>query len=460
MRRLFPILATFAACQEYTLKSDDVDDPGPIDDSDPAIEIGQPDIEVEPAEIRFGGQPPGCAAPDQTITIVNVGDAKLNVSSATLTGAGSGTFTLSDPGPWKLAPKESVQVNVSFTPDDYGDFDKVRVEVASNDPDEALVKVRAFGEGTDAVFREQIFEQGLASSVDVLWVIDTSESMLDEQQKLGRAIGTFIQSFVNLGLDYHIGITSTDVSGTGLNGELAGPWMYGSATGGQTDQVVISTFESQAALGALGSADEKGFAATKRALTAPLTNNAPNKDFLRADATLAVVVVSDEDDRDATGELSGTMNAAVVNDFVTWAQGRKTDPNDVTFSAMAGPSSGGLSACGSLASQATAAPAYNKAVRDTHGVWSNICNFDITPFLTHLSFVAAGLDFRFELAEQPLSFSPSAITVTVDGQEVPYGALNGWTYDQNEQAVELHGSEIPGPGSTVVISYPVDGECN
>lgn len=453
-----PLVLALAACQEFTITPGDKDPIDVPEDSDVVIPVGQPDIQVSPEELRFGGLPPSCPAEPQTITIANKGDAKLQVSGAELKGLGNGAFTLSEPGPWTVPPGKSVDVEVSFTPLDYFTYDRVRIAVTSDDPDEEVVEVATLGEGADAVFREERFDQGLASKVDVLWVIDTSESMVDEQQKLGQAINVFIRSFVNLGLDYHIGVTSTDVTNTGLDGELAGPWMYGSSSGGMTEQQVITEFKSQANLGAGGSADEKGFAAMKRALTAPRTNNAPNQGFLRPDATLAVVAISDEDDREATGELSGTMNAQTVNQYVSWLQGLKADPGDVTFSAMAGPASGGLSACG-FTGGATAAPAYNKAARDTYGVWSSICTFDINPFLTHLSFVAAGLEFRFELSDTPASFSPSAITVTVDGQAVPYGAVDGWTYDQTTNAIELHGSAIPDPGESVVISYPVEGSC-
>lgn len=464
MRPSLPLVLTLVACQEYTITPDKPEDPEPPVDTDVVVAVGQPDIEVSPAELRFGGLPPNCFTEPQILTITNKGDARLEVDSASLAGRGNEAFALSEAGPWKLRPGETVEVEVTFGPLDYVAYETVRVEVASNDPDEAVVKVPARGEGAEATYREDLFSQGLATAVDVLWVVDTSESMLDEQQALGRKMNVFISSFVNLGLDYHLAVTSTDMLSTGLQGEFAGPWM----SSADAPATVASTFESQVvSLGAAGSADEKGFAAAKAALSGAPSTRAPNQGFLRADATLAIVAVSDEDDRDATPELPGaSMNARVVNDFVTWLQGRKADPGDVTFSSMSGPASGGLSACAvSTGRSATAAPAYFKATRDTGGVWSNICNFDVTPFLQHLSFVAAGLEFRFPLSGEPLSVSPAVFTVEVtdaDGNvtELPFDALDGWTYDSSENAVETHGSGIPEPGSSVRITYPVESSCD
>ena len=47
-------------------------------------------------------------------------------------------------------------------------------------------------------------------SVDVLWVIDNSCSMTEEQQALTDNFNKFVQYFVGSGLDYHIGVVSTN----------------------------------------------------------------------------------------------------------------------------------------------------------------------------------------------------------------------------------------------------------
>lgn len=453
MRRLF-LLAPFvlAACaQDIAIAPKDSDVPVPAD-TDVALPVLQPDIEVTPTTLSFGSLPPNCAADDQEVTVKNVGEAPLNVTSLSLDGAGNAAFNLNKTGPLHIAPGDSVKFKVGFEAADYVQYDKVKVLVASNDPDEKLVKVGVSGEGANAAFKEELFIQESASAVDVLWVIDNSGSMEDTIRQLANAMNTFIQSFVNLGMDYQIAVVTTDMANPAESGHFMGP-IIKSATFSPAD--AVAEFRSQTSQGFSGSPDEMGLSASMAALSAPLVTGS-NAGLIRSNATLAVVVISDEEDS------SGYGPPTYSNDFptnppayISWLKSLKSNPDDVTFSGMVGPTSG---TCGGI-QIVSAAPRYHQVINGTHGVWSNICQLDINPFLTHLSYVAAGLEFRFELTETPVNTSPSAITVTVDGVVVPYGAINGWTYDATTNAIQLHGDAIADPGEAIVIRYPYDSGC-
>ena len=107
---------------------------------------------------------------------------------------------------------------------------------------------------------------------------------------------------------------------------------------------------------------------------------------------------------------------------------------------------------------ATFAPRYHDVIDATKGVWGDICQYQYQPFLTFLAYVAAGL-----IVEYPLDRVPSAvggIQVLVDGVSVPYGAVDGWTYDANQNRVVLNGDSIPDPGAVIVIEYPYATECD
>lgn len=454
MRRVLLILPLLvAACaQDIGIAPKDSDIPVPAD-TDVALPALQPDIEVSPSTLTFGSLPPNCPADEKEVTITNVGEAALNVSSLALDGAGNSAFSINKTGPFRLAPGDSVKFKVGFEAADYVRYDKVKVVVSSNDPDEAVVKVGTSGEGANAAFLEDLFIQESASAVDVLWVIDNSCSMEDTIGKVGNAMSTFINAFVNLGLDYQIGVVTTDMANAAESGKLMGDII---ATSTHTPAQAVAEFKVQTSQGFLGSADEMGLAASKAALSPPLSTGV-NAGLIRSNATLAVVVVSDEEDSSAYG--SPAVNPA---GYITWLQSLKADPHDVSFSGMVGPRSGGLAACGGgviTGTSAAAAPRYHDVITGTFGVWGNLCNFDINPFLTHLSYVAAGLEFRFELSDVPVSTSPTAITVTVDGVVIPYGAINGWTYDATTNEIQLHGTAIADPGEAIVIRYPYDSGC-
>ena len=58
--------------------------------------------------------------------------------------------------------------------------------------------------------KKQLMSGGSARPVDILFVIDNSNSMLDEQQNLDSNFGIFISKLVNAGADYRIAVVTTD----------------------------------------------------------------------------------------------------------------------------------------------------------------------------------------------------------------------------------------------------------
>ncbi|HMV66186.1 MAG TPA: choice-of-anchor D domain-containing protein [Myxococcota bacterium] len=445
MRPTCLLLLSLAACQEITIKTVPPEIPEPEDSDTPEPPATAPDIQVEPTELNFGAFPANCAAEPQKVTITNIGDAELEVSEITLNGPESAVFDLRV-APRTLAPGESFKAQVGFTPTGWEVYNQARVQVLSNDPDEPTVNVNLIGEGAEDAIWEQHWTQLQAASVDVLFVVDNSGSMSDNLRELANSFRVFIQQFDNLGLNYHIAVTTTDMDRADA-GTFVGPVI----TARSADPV--GEFRTQTALGAEGSGDERGRDAAHAALTAPLVN-AANSGFLRTDANLAIVVVSDEDD--------SSVNITVPA-FNNWLNNLKGNPDLTSFSGMVGPDNGGGFGLGFACSvlgggDATFAPRYHDVIDATKGVWGDICQYQYQPFLTFLAYVAAGL-----IVEYPLDRVPSAvggIQVLVDGVSVPYGAVDGWTYDANQNRVVLNGDSIPDPGAVIVIEYPYATECD
>lgn len=445
MARLLALLPlVLAACAEdirIAPKPDDL----PDEDTDDGLAVLQPDITVSPMELRFGIRPPSCDPLEHTITVRNDGEAPLDVTNIRLGGTGRVAYTI-DFTAQSLDPGQEFQATISFQPNNEIPYNGALVEVLSNDPDEPQVDVDLRGEGGPAVFREELFIQEQQSDVDVIWAIDNSCSMSEEVDELNARFPTFIQAFANLGLDFQIAAIPADGNTTCAT--------FTEVIDKNTPDPVTAFTDQTAAIlsGQVGAScyGEEGFAATRAALQA-------NPNFLRPDATLAVIAVSDEPEQ--SGESAQS--------FVNWLQGRKPSPNDVSFSAMVGPASGqggfGFGACPNNShpdADAEAAPRYHAAINRSGGVWGSLCTFDFDPFLRHTSFVAAGLEFRFELTDVPFSFSPAAIDVLVNGQPVDWGLPNGWTFDPDTNSIEFHGTSIPGPGASIVITYPYDEECD
>jgi hypothetical protein len=155
--------------------------------------------------------------------------------------------------------------------------------------------------------------------LDVLFVVDNSNSMQEEQQELSKAFPAFMKSLERVladhTLDLRLGVISTDL-GTGKyntinscervggdGGKLqtkprrkgcatpTDPWLAAAAGKQNFKGTIESAFSCIAELGTAGCGFEQPLAAALRAL-----DGKTNPGFPRQGAALAVVVLSDEDD--------------------------------------------------------------------------------------------------------------------------------------------------------------------
>lgn len=165
--------------------------------------------------------------------------------------------------------------------------------------------------------------------VDVLWLVDNSSSMLDEQAQLGREFASFVDALSTLGADVHLAAVSTDISEGGVFRRTPGDVI---AEGcfrppaeldycGQRDPVLrtadykvdpndpgsaidaerlTEAFRCIGQTGDCGEPIEMGLDAVRLALS-PENLAGPNQGFLRDDAYLVVIVLSDEDDCSQNG---------------------------------------------------------------------------------------------------------------------------------------------------------------
>lgn len=145
--------------------------------------------------------------------------------------------------------------------------------------------------------------------VDILIVDDNSGSMALEQASMASRFGSFL-SKLN-GLDWQLGITTTDVSADadkkdgrllrfGQNSNLnLGDYLIGSSMDASlAEELFASTIQRPINE---GSGREQGIFATHRVIERSLDAqnldvNLPNRKLIRPDATLAVIVVTDADE--------------------------------------------------------------------------------------------------------------------------------------------------------------------
>ncbi len=142
--------------------------------------------------------------------------------------------------------------------------------------------------------QNDVFVQELRRKVDVLLVVDNSCSMIDEQQKLAANFDNFIAQFLNAEVNYQIGVTTTDMSDPTQSGRLVGDTKI--ITADIPIDEARGLFQDNVKVCSQGSGFERGLAAAEAALTTHMDDGGANVGFLREDAALSVVIVSDEDD--------------------------------------------------------------------------------------------------------------------------------------------------------------------
>lgn len=126
-------------------------------------------------------------------------------------------------------------------------------------------------------------------AIDVLFVIDDSCSMEDDQRQLGANLNSFFSAFKQAQVDFHVGVITTDMNDPSRQGRLVAPFVTA-----QTPDIA-NAFESSVLVGTGGSGDERGLQALRAAIRPPLVNTV-NAGFIRPAADFAAVILADEDD--------------------------------------------------------------------------------------------------------------------------------------------------------------------
>ncbi len=131
------------------------------------------------------------------------------------------------------------------------------------------------------------------SKIDILWVVDNSRSMRGEQDDLANNFDLFINDFIKKDVDFKMAITTTDarVSYNGTMEEKAGCAPLTSVFAKDNRNEFVECFKDMITVGIGGSGSEQGLKTSTSFI------DKYGSSFLRDDAYLIVVIVSDEEDQ-------------------------------------------------------------------------------------------------------------------------------------------------------------------
>ena len=270
--------------------------------------------------------------------------------------------------------------------------------------------------------------------VDILWIIDNSTSMLDEQNALTTNFPVFMDYFLGSGLDYHIGVISTDYAADQGRLEYAVGYKW------VDDETVdpISVFQQMAGLGIKIGTNEKGRDPAYAALELNEGPGGWNEGFERDDGGLHLVVISDEDDH---------SDLIDRQEFIDYLETSRPDPDDVTFSSIVTP----LNNCSPNGVEPGAE--YVETTNAVGGILWSICNTDWVGVLEQLGMQAAGLQREYFLSDLPV---PGSIKVWVEDQGTVYEFEPeiDYLYDPNRNSI-IFVEFVPSSLAEVFIEYDV-----
>ncbi len=287
------------------------------------------------------------------------------------------------------------------------------------------------------------------TQVDVLWVIDTSSSMDTHQNLLAQQMGLFVDSMNRTGLDYHMAVTTMDMSSSGAKGKFVAspgtPLILTSQTPNLT-QILSQRIQ----LGGNGSPVERGLEAMKSALSSPLASaSGYNAGFLRKDALLVVVFLSNEDDQSASLDYGAFLDSvrpplALTGERSWLAQ----------FMGVTDADSSCKTSSWSQAGYSEVGTKYIQLATESGGVSEAICDADMKRALTNVKARVLEVMTEYRLDRLP---NLTTLQVFVNGALVPQDATNGWTYYSSNNSIRFHGTAVPAADSMIRISYDPTG---
>ena len=279
--------------------------------------------------------------------------------------------------------------------------------------------------------------------VDILWVIDDSGSMVNERQRLIANFDRFLQELLTLRVSFQMGVTSIVYSD---GGRLRGnPKIITNQTADPR-----RVFENNTRFPASRSRWEQGLKMTELALSSPnIDDKGPNEGFVRANAALAIIVVTNEDDfsfgpTDSYARIFRRLKGKGNENLVSFSVIGGTTPNGCTP-----PGESGL--YGSLAEPAFR---YAEVAAKTGGIVGSICDSSFEQTLLRIAQALNTLRRVF-----PLTLRPTVGTVrvtVVDGMQatvIDDDPVAGYQYRVDSNSVVFLGTYVPPPGSTVKIEY-------
>ncbi|MEN9786021.1 MAG: hypothetical protein RLZZ299_1285 [Pseudomonadota bacterium] len=212
-------------------------------------------------------------------------------------------------------------------------------------------------------------------------------------------------------------------------------------------------FAEMVAQGTSGSGLEQGFEAARLALTEPRVSG-DNAGFLRPEANLSILFVSDEED----------ISPMSVADYLrAYADAKGADAYRnrarMNVSAVVGdraPELAGEPSCASANGVAEWGARYVAAAAATGGLHDSICAEDFSPIVNDLGLTLSGLQSEFELSRVPVLDSLEVRLYASADDDSLLRVLTrdtDYTYVEERNVIRFEGDQVPPSETYILVEY-------
>ena len=242
--------------------------------------------------------------------------------------------------------------------------------------------------------------------------------MDDDQAAIQQAADSFVNVIQSSGLDYQLGVITTD---SDIPGAFVGDK-------GFTND--LAKFKTNVVQGTSGSGTESGVYWAEKSLMA--NGGVVKLGYPRAGASLSVIMLSDETEQ-----------------YTSYSGGKAFDPVNNLFM----QNGYRVYSIISLKPYVKDAPNsfYDELAINTGGSVADIANLNsFDAIMKDIAQKAGAAAAGYKLAKPAIS---GYTTVKVNGTVVPPNATNGWQYVPSTQSIVFSGTAIPTAGSKISVTY-------
>jgi len=297
----------------------------------------------------------------------------------------------------------------------------------------ARAYVEHFSTGFVATLATEVVEEASPyPPADVLFIIDNSCSMIEEQTTLAAAMPQVFPLLDATGVDYHVGVVSTDMDDTAQQAGKLRVFDGESYIDTNTANPSI-VFSAMAVMGTNGSFEEKGRAAAYSMVE--LKRDIPrNAGFYRDEATLSLIFVSDEEDQSGPDPINRS-------DFQIWMETLKPSPSEVVAHGFVFPATGPCPAGDTRGME------YVRYADWTGGIITSLCAPDWTPGLQEM------FDRLLDTARVRLPPAADVIRVTLVGATTTELTPGQYRFDPVSNTVYLDQGTRPAVDESVRVEF-------